>query len=272
MAVRKVVRILGQLLQDDGATLERRYGPQVVTLAQELKSMLATRLREESPYAALWEQFEDQPQMAAAALTGALEALVEADPALAKRLSGFAEEYHRLTGSPEEFKARTRMEEQDLLVVGDVPSPTTASADAYDVGGGAYLYGNVRTGRVSTTTDARTVNGGLEGRFPVEGMELNIAEVTPIFEPIYSAVKAHPDINSAVEAQLKAELAEVQVQVARGDQADVEEMVHHLHNIGRLAPDILEIVLSRLADLAPRSRGVIQKAVLKVQKPGDGST
>jgi hypothetical protein len=272
MAVQTVVRILGQFMQDDEATLERRYGPQAVALAQELESMLAIRLREESPYATLWQQFESQPQTAAAGLTGALEALVEADPALARRLEAFVEEYHRLMGSSEELRARRRMEEQELLIAGDVPRPTTAPADAYDVGGGTYLYGNVGAGRVSTAEDVRGVSDGYEGRLPVEGMELNIAEVASIFEPVEVALKTHPDISSAVEAQLKVELAEMQAQVARGDQAEVEKMVHHLHNIGRLAPDILEILLSRLTDLAPGSRGTVQKAVAKLQESVNGST
>jgi len=270
MAVQIVVRILGLLIQDDGVTLERWYGPQAVTLAQELKSMLALRLREESPYAALWEQFENQPQMVAAELTGALEALVEADPALAKRLSEFAEEYRQFMGSPQEFMARTRMEAHDLIA-GDVPSPATAPAEAYDVGGGTYLYGNVTTDRVSTARDARVTNGEL-GRFPGEGMELNMAELRPIFESVDAAVKTHPDISSAVEAQLKIELAGMQAQAARGDQANVEKMVHHLRNIGRLAPDILEILLSRLTDLAPGPRGMVQKAVAKMQESVNGST
>ena len=272
MAVQIVVRILRQFMQDDEATLERRYGPQAVALAQELRSMLAVRLREESPYAALWEQFENQPQTAAAELTGALEALVEADPAVARRLHTFVEDWRRLVGSLEARMAHRRMEEQDLLIAGDVPSPTTAPADAHDMGGGAYLYGNVGAGRVSTARAVRGVNDGYEGRFPVEGMELNVAEVTPIFEPVEAAVKTHPYISSAAEARLKVELAEVQVQVARGDQADVEKMAHHLHNIGRLAPDILEILLSRLTDLAPGSRDTVQRAVAKMQESVNGST
>jgi hypothetical protein len=272
MAVQKVVRILRQLMQDDDrATLERRYGPRAVTLAQQLKCMLAIRFREESPHAALWEQFENQPQMVAAELTGALEALLEADPALAKRLDAFIEDWRRLAGSLEARMAHRRMEEQDLLIAGDVPSPTAAPADAYDVGREAYLYGNVRAGRASTTSGVRAVNGEL-GRFPVEGMELNVVEVAPIFEFVEAAVKTHPDVNSAAEAQLKVELAELQAQVARGDQVDVDKMVHHLHTIGRLVPDILEILLNRLTDLAPSSRGMVQKVVAKMQESVNGST
>lgn len=39
MAVQEVVRILRSLVEDDGSTLEQRYGPEAVTVAQDVKSL-----------------------------------------------------------------------------------------------------------------------------------------------------------------------------------------------------------------------------------------
>jgi hypothetical protein len=96
MIIQEVVSILGDLVQDDGATLGERYGPRALAVAQSLRSLLAVRLQEESPYTSLWEQFEAESQAVTAELTGSLEALVEADPALAERLNAFVEEYHQI--------------------------------------------------------------------------------------------------------------------------------------------------------------------------------
>jgi hypothetical protein len=101
MIIQEVVSILGDLVQDDGATLGERYGPRALAVAQNLGSLLAVRLQEGSPYTSLWEQFEAEPQAVTAELTGSLEALAEADPALVKRLNTFIEEYHQIIVPPD---------------------------------------------------------------------------------------------------------------------------------------------------------------------------
>jgi hypothetical protein len=118
MIIQEVVSILGDLVQDDGATLGERYGPRALTVAQNLRSLLAVRLQEESPYTSLWEQFEAEPQAVTAELTGSLEALVEADPALAKRLNAFVEEYHQIIVPPDEalFASLDEIERRTLAV------------------------------------------------------------------------------------------------------------------------------------------------------------
>jgi len=118
MVVRKVVRILRDLVQDDGMTLGERHGPRALAVAQSMRSFLVVRLQDKSPYASLWDQFEAEPQTATAELVGSLEVLVKADPALAKRLNAFIEEYHQTIVPPNGvlLASLNEIEKRTLLV------------------------------------------------------------------------------------------------------------------------------------------------------------
>mgnify|MGYP006299016721 CR=1 FL=1 len=90
MAAQDVIRWLGRLMEDDGETIRRRHGPEAVAAAEDMARFLADRFEEESAYAALWEAFEEDPEAHSAEVIGALEAWVEADPALARRIRDIA--------------------------------------------------------------------------------------------------------------------------------------------------------------------------------------
>ncbi|MBU1877783.1 MAG: hypothetical protein KJ734_02420, partial [Chloroflexi bacterium] len=91
--IQDIVQVLEDLVQDDGQTLEQRDGPEALSVAQDMRDLLAARLPEESPFASLWEQFESDPEGTEAELIGTLEALAEADPALVERLNAYLEDY-----------------------------------------------------------------------------------------------------------------------------------------------------------------------------------
>lgn len=93
MSVREVTRIVSMYLEDGEDALEQRYGPQAVAAVEDLIALLKARLQKGSAYVTLWDQLEAEPRATAEELTGTLEAMIEADPALARRLQAFLEEY-----------------------------------------------------------------------------------------------------------------------------------------------------------------------------------
>lgn len=156
MAVNEVVRVMRDYIEDDGARLEQTYGPEAVLAVADMKDLLATRLTEESAYGVLWERFEADPRAVSVELVGALEALTEADPGLAKRLNGFMEAFHRVEAGD---KIETFAPMPDKSPVGGgVPDTTDTSQDEEIVREeGTYLYGDV------PTSDVTSVEKGVGG-------------------------------------------------------------------------------------------------------------
>jgi hypothetical protein len=103
-------------------------------------------------------------------------------------------------------------------------------------GGGTYIEGNVNLR-----------NGDFVGRDQYKTTGLNAADVAQLFTVFYATVEARPNTSPADKADLKAELDEVEKEVAKGDKTDESFLSRRLRNIGRMAPDILDVVLATLA-------------------------
>ena len=155
MSVREVTRIVSMYLEDGEDALEQRYGPQAVAAVEDLIALLKARLQEGSAYVTLWDQLEAEPRATAEELTGTLEAMIEADPALARRLEAFLEEY-RSSVTP-----RTEAERGANLAPRESP-PAQLPAGPSDYSEvGTYLYGNLVPGAVTLNgNDTNVVHAG----------------------------------------------------------------------------------------------------------------
>ena len=270
MAVQEIVRRLTEYVRDDGETIRRRDGPQAVTLIEDLRDVLVVHLREESPYSELWDEFRSDPEDTSAELTGALEALVEAEPALAKRMDGFMERYRRLSAAPR--VAPLRSAEDDLTVAGkplettvtvedtsvDVPHTPTAPADA-GIGEGTYLYGNMESGTPSVQKGIEFTGLGIRGQvIDISGRQ---PELNLLFDQIVSGVEARADLNSAAKDELKAALRGVESQLAAGEEIDEAALVQDLSYIHQIDPDVLDMLVSELNNMLSGLGGAVQQIV-----------
>lgn len=149
MPVQEITRILTSFATEDETALVNRYGEEARSIADDMARLLASRLSKDTPYVSLWEHFRADPEANAPELNGALEALVEADPGLARRLDDFLKRYRRSTmptANRGDFIANEAqdVEEEDpesLAVTGD------SRARNGDFERGAYLYGDTLSGR-----------------------------------------------------------------------------------------------------------------------------
>ncbi len=245
MPVQQVVRILREYEEDEGQSLDRRVGPEAVTVARDMEALLDTRLRDESAYASAWSDFLADPQAKEAGLIGALEAHIEADPALTKRLNGFIEEYNRVLAPSQAPPSTPGVAKSP--VGGGVPDTTFTAEDDTTVGEGTYLYGNVRS------SDVATVGHGVAGGEPepdrrqrIETTELDEHEVSELFERIYTDLERDRRIGPDVRRDLRAAIKELEAEIGRGAAADVERIEQHLSAIEQLSPRALQIVLGEL--------------------------
>ena len=119
-------------------------------------------------------------------------------------------------------------------------------------GGGAYVEGQVDTG-----------GGDFIGR----DKTISAAEIKNVFTPIYENIDSKPQISPEDKSDLKAEVQEVETEVAKGEEADESFLARRFRNIGRTAPDILDVVLATLTNPTAGFAMAVAKIAEKAKAP-----
>ncbi len=108
--------------------------------------------------------------------------------------------------------------------------------------------GNDAIGRdrsISASNGSVVVGGNMTGSTIITGNN-NIVG-SSVFEPIYREIEKS-SLPDADKQDLKSEVTDVETELNKGDQADESFLARHLRNIQRMSPDILEVVVSTLAN------------------------
>lgn len=122
-------------------------------------------------------------------------------------------------------------------------------------GGGAYIGGSV------------SINGASKfvGRDDNSSAGLAAEQIAQLFESIYKQIDQKANLEPDEKQDVKADVQDVQKQVAKGEEADESFLERRLRNIKRMAPDILDVITSTLADPALGVAKVIQKVMAKAK-------
>ncbi len=285
MAVQDVVRLLGMYVEDDGETMRERYGPEAVSGARDTVQMLSTRLEEESPHVDLWDAFRENPSDHTAELIGVLEAMVEADPALARRLDGFAQEFYKVLGPPgeEQPTGSRRVAEVggDALDTAVEPEKetgprnripyrpdTAANVDFKDsVDRGAYLYGNVKGGKDTVGREAGAETFEFTQRDARPTRLASLSGLPGLVEELSAAISDHPAIDDVDKHEAQVELQIVSEEIQRAESVDPARLTRHLLALHEKAPDVGEVVMRALesVELPPAVAEVV--ADVRLQLP-----
>jgi hypothetical protein len=124
-----------------------------------------------------------------------------------------------------------------------------------NTGGGTYVGGNMKVDRGSKFV----------GRDDNSTTGLAGAEIAKLFESIYRQIDTRPDTAPQDKEDLKAEVTDLQTEVAKGDDADKTFLDRKLRNIKRMAPDILEVVVNSFANPALGLATVVRKVMAKAK-------
>lgn len=278
MPAREIVSVMRQYIDDDGAGLEERYGPQAVTLAGDIVAVVRARLTEgdlqrvKSAHASLWDTFESTPETVTVEMTGVLESLFEADAGLARRLNGLMERFHQVQANT----AQPAGGVQGLPAPQSPPAPSSADAihdadqdDVEEAGGyakgeGLYLYGNVHTA-VPFTDEPGVQIVSLGGRGPEAALGLEAAGVPEFFERMGESVRTHPALDPDARRELLSEFGALQRALSR--QADPGDLAHHLRNVRRISSDVWDLLQSYwdTETYTDASSSAMQKAIREVR-------
>ena len=120
---------------------------------------------------------------------------------------------------------------------------------------GAYVGGNVSV----------SGSGKFVGRDDYSTTGLTGEEIAQLFETIYQQIDARPNTSPLDKDDLKAEVKDIEAEVAKGDQANESFLERRLRNLKRMAPDILEVVVNSFANPSLGVATVIRKVMTKAQ-------
>lgn len=112
-----------------------------------------------------------------------------------------------------------------------------AKENRINTGGGVYNTGTINTG-----------GGKFVGRDDNSSSGLDGGEVKELFAPLYAAIDAKANLTKDDKADIKQEVGELREELAKKDQADETFLMRRLRNIGRMAPDILDVTLATITN------------------------
>ncbi len=123
-----------------------------------------------------------------------------------------------------------------------------------DTGGGVYVEGNVKTNTFINRDQNITLGASAE-------------EMAKLFTALTAAIDSRPKTDVETKADLKAEVKELQAHAEEhGDAPDENFVARRLHNIGRMAPDILDVAIAALGNPVGAAMLVIKKSAEKAKE------
>ncbi len=274
MAVADVVTVLMEYCEDGEETFRDLRGPEAVIAVQEVIDLLQRELGGQLDYGPLWDEFEAAPRQTAADLTGALEAMIEADPGLADKLEVLLEAYYATsqpvgstTGdSMPESEASQFVPREDARIESHEAEPRRHTDEA---GEGTYLYGNVRAGDVTVEKALELGGDVLDGMasIPVR-RELDVLsfDVAQLFDQLRTTVRQEPALSDETRAELRQELDGLEAELMLGDETDQDRLVEHLRRVGDLDPDFLELLLTGLRHTRSEAQLVVENAIQRASE------
>jgi hypothetical protein len=127
--------------------------------------------------------------------------------------------------------------------------------------GGDYVGRDKNT---SASGDGLVINGDVTGSKIVNSKVSNVTNTSNFFLPIYRAVE-ESQLSPVEKNDLKAEIADVEAEIQKGDAADESFLTRRLHSIERMAPDILDVILTTFANPVAGLGMVAKKVADKIK-------
>ena len=149
----EIVNYLTRHYQQEAGEIEKDLLPDKVNdLVQQMGEFLAERLAEDTPHQAVWDDFKKAPEDNAASVSGILEALFEAQPAVRERVNGFMQAVTAIEAKNSdreytEHDIEDKLQSEPGVLVPEAGETSDILADRkVEKNPPAFLYGNERQG------------------------------------------------------------------------------------------------------------------------------
>jgi uncharacterized caspase-like protein len=166
-----------------------------------------------------------------------------------------------------------------------IPGEAAASVvSRIDTGGGAYIGGNVTAGRDFVGRDQivygddvdgdKITVGDISGTGVAVGRDAQAAatqgmggdEIAQLFAAVYRQIEARPLDPDVDKGELAETLQKIQGEMARGEEANPNQVECWLRTLSRMAPDIFEVTVACLTSPAAGVAAVIRNVAQKAQE------
>lgn len=157
-----------------------------------------------------------------------------------------------------------------------------SSRTEINTGGGAYIGGGVNTdggdfvGRDKNVTAGErgvAIGGNVTGSTIVTGDDNVVGSTITLqqefVQQIFNEIEKYPDLDQIDKEDLKAEVKELQKEDEKREEAEESRVSRHLRNIQRMAPDILDVVLTTIANPVAGFGVVARKVAAKMKVAGE---
>lgn len=124
-------------------------------------------------------------------------------------------------------------------------SPKRKSKPSIQAGDRSVVIGGNASGNIIITGD-----GSVVGPSP--------------FEPVYRQIAAHPRLTATEKEDLQGEVHDIEKE-ARQPSPNISFLERRLRNVGRMAPDILDVVLATLGNPSAGFGMVVKKVAEKIR-------
>jgi len=254
MELEQAVEAISALITEGEGSFVERHGDSALSTAQAMRSLLAERLgSDELSYGTLWNDFEADPEGTTDEVLGLLEALEEGDASLAQELGVLLGEYETAIGPPPsdgDSLDEDEATDDEALYEGPIDEVPVADEEP-DIGDGEYLYGNVVPGTVVLEEEEPLDEMAPDEVTQLNQLDLEGVVLAPALDDLQEVVEAYPDLGPEERQRAEHELDEVLDELSEESAADVERLVSHLSEIGRIEPDLLSVILDRVEEDVP---------------------
>lgn len=251
----------------NGAKTNQLLSPEVFDIIEELTAFLEQRLADDTPHKAIWDEFKQFPEESAPSLTGILEAVFEAQPAVRKRVDGYMQavtaieaQYQDQPTTQDELLDSLKSEPGSL--VPDDGKASQIQADSRQENNPpAYLYGNQQAG-FETVQELPQPNDFMVGKnaqvinLPNEKMQF-----PSMFMRLGQMSDASKNLTLSEKRTLQSNLEEIQLQLTEKKPFDEAKIAGAFETIWEIAPayanSLIQSLQSDITELPLNARAFI---------------
>jgi hypothetical protein len=119
---------------------------------------------------------------------------------------------------------------------------------------------SVHSGGGPVFLDKVNNQGVISGRSNIQHKGLDAKEATRLFESLFRAIDRHSELSGEDKTDLRAEIEELRQELSKKEKANESFVMRRLRNIGRMAPDILDVTIATITNPV-LGYGVIAKKI-----------
>ncbi len=240
---------------------------QINDLLEQMGDFLAHRLEEDTPYQGVWNEFKQAPEDQGASLTGALEALFEAQPGVRDRVNGFMQKITALEAQNSDLEYTEKdiedkiQSEPGALIPGEDESSEIQADRKVEKNPPAFLYGNERPGYESDR-QAPVSNEFMVGKnaqiiyTPSEEMQFPF-----MFMRLGQLTERSQELTLQEKQIVQENLQEIRFELTGEREFDEEKMANAFQRIWEAAPSyanaLIESLQNHIEELPLKTRDFI---------------